>query len=54
MNCGVQANLSKKPTFENGKLVSKGQLFSNGLLGVFDSSKNEQKQVELRYHSTVS
>ena len=32
---------------------AKGQLISKGIFGVFNSSKNEQKQVNLRYHSTV-
>ena len=44
--------LGRKPNFKLFTLI--GQLILKGLFGVFNSSKNERKQVDLRYHSTVS
>ena len=35
------------------KVITKGQLISKVLFGIFNTSKNEQKQVNLRYHSTI-
>ena len=36
------------------KVITKGQLISKLLFVVFNSSKNERKQVHLRFHSTAN
>ena len=41
-----------KTMFMKAWLSPKGQLISKCLFGVFDSPKNEQKQLDLRYHGS--